>query len=436
MAGLRVVLAGVHGHGWWHLRNLRRLEAEQRTRLVGVCDLTPASAELLHGFSAPFQSASLAEVLERTRPDVVIIATPIHTHAELASIAARAGVHLLLEKPPAPTLAAYQQIVDGVAAAGIACQVGFQSLGSEVVLEAGRLIRSGELGAVHGISAAGCWQRDSAYYDRADWAGRRTLNGKDVVDGVLTNPLAHALATALRVDGSESDDLAGPVELELWHGYDIDSDDTACLRLVTGRGTTVTVAATLCAARPGLPYLVIHGERGRAVLWYTRDVLDRQPAGARGLPVLDESRIPPNRALESREHDGQAFEGRMDLLENLADHLASAGSGTARVPLLVPLSATRAFMQVVEAVRLAPAPRPIPASFVQVTPVELAGGRNAERRTVPGVEELITASADRLALFSELGEPWRAGVLNDRSGDHARLHASRTTVEAPPAVTG
>jgi predicted dehydrogenase len=388
---VRVVLAGVHGHGWWHLRNLRRLQGLGRVRLVGLCDLVPATPDQLTGFDDVLQSPSLAELLERTRAEVLVIATPIHTHAELSLIAARAGVHVLLEKPPAPTLAAYRSIVAGVAEAGVVCQVGFQSLGSGAVARAARLVRYGDLGPVHGISAAGAWSRDSTYFDRARWAGRRTLDGLDVVDGALTNPFAHALATALRVDGTAGDEIdLAAVDLELWHAYDIDSDDTACMRLTTGRGTTISVAVTLCAAEPSDPYLVIHGARGRAVLWYTRDRLEIRPGASAG-------GAEPAAAAENGT-DPSVGDARVDLLENLVSHLARP-----EVPLLVPLSATRAFMHLVEAVRLAPAPRPIPARFVQRTAVEPAG---AERRTVPGVEKLVAASAERLALFSELGVGW------------------------------
>ena len=44
-----------------------------------------------------------------------------------------------------------------------------------------------------------------------------------------------------------------------------------------------------------------------------------------------------------------------------------------------------------------------PERFQQVTPLPEAG---AERRTLPGVEQLVADSADRLALFSELGVDW------------------------------
>jgi predicted dehydrogenase len=143
MDEVRVVLAGVHGHGQWHLRNLRRLQSERRARLVGICDLTPAPGELLHGFDNPVQSPSLAQVLAQTQPDIVVIATPIHTHAELTLLAARAGVHVLLEKPPAPTLEAYRRMVAGVRSSGVSCQVGFQSLGSRAVIRAEQLVRRG-----------------------------------------------------------------------------------------------------------------------------------------------------------------------------------------------------------------------------------------------------------------------------------------------------
>jgi predicted dehydrogenase len=408
MAEITVVLAGVHGHGWWHLRNLRRLQDLGRVRLVGVCDLVPAAPELLEGFGALVQSPSLTELLDRTTPDIVVIATPIHTHAELALVAARAGVHILLEKPPAPTLAAYRRIVDGVSAAGVACQVGFQSLGSGAVARAAELVRSGEIGAVRGISAAGAWHRDSTYYDRARWAGHRTLDGVDVVDGALTNPFAHALATALQVDGSASDDLGSKVELELWHAYDIDSDDTSCLRLVTSRGTTITVAVTLCAPDRTEPYLVLHGERGRAVLWYTRDVLEIEHTA-----TLE-------RTVNSSSEDAvdAVADERVDLLENLVAHLIDRN-----VPLLVPLSATLAFMHAVEAVRLAPAPRPIPKRFLEISPVPNAVA-GAESRIVPGVVKLVAASADRLALFSELGVDWALPVGSALPVDSAQLVGS------------
>jgi predicted dehydrogenase len=220
--------------------------------------------------------------------------------------------------------------------------------------------------------------RDTSYYARARWAGRRRLDGVPVVDGVLTNPFAHALATALRLDGSDREPPAR-IELELFRANDIEADDTSCVRLRTARGTTVVVAATLAGETSGDPFVTVHGTRGRVVLAYKRDEVRLERPG----------RAPEVRRL-----------GSVGLLENLVAHVRDPG-----VPLLVPLPATTAFMHVVEAVRTAPDPVPIPADAVRE---EAAGAWR--RRSVPGVDDAVAACAERLALFSELGLPWASGA--------------------------
>ena len=367
-----IVLAGARGHGRWHLDNISRLQAKGTVRLAGICELTPLGEdEIPDGLGAPEQSADLGALLDSTGARAAIVCTPIPTHTDLALTAAERGVHLLLEKPPAPSYAEYRRMADGIAGAGVACQIGFQSLGSHAVPAIRRLLAEGAIGEVTGVGGAGAWARDEAYYRRAPWAGRRRLNGADVVDGVLTNPLAHAVATSLALLGAtRAEDVTG-IETELLRANDIESDDTSCVRVRTTHGP-VMVAATLCAEQPGEPYVLVHGSRGRITFWYKQDrvLLQRSGHGPR-----------------------ETSYGRTDLLENLADHLTD---GTL---LLVAPAETGAFMKVVEAVRTAPDPLPLPRSAWHRLP-------GADRRVVTGVDGLVAASADTLALYSELGAPW------------------------------
>ncbi|GAA2727268.1 Gfo/Idh/MocA family oxidoreductase [Streptomyces nogalater] len=367
-----VVLAGARGHGRWHLDNIRRLQDRGVVRLAGICELTPLTgAEIPDGLGTPEQSADLGALLDATGARIAVICTPIPTHTELALTAAARGVHLLLEKPPAPSYAEFRRMADGVAEAEVACQIGFQSLGSHAVPAIRRLIAEGAIGRVRGVGAAGVWARDEAYYRRAPWAGRRRLNGADVVDGVLTNPLAHAVATGLALLGTtRAEDVTG-IETELLRANAIESDDTSCVRVRTPRGP-VTVAATLCAEHPGEPYVLVHGDAGRITFWYKQDRVLLQRCG---------------HGPEETEY------GRTDLLENLAGHLEH-GTG-----LLVPPDDTGAFMRVVEAIRTAPDPAPLPESAWRLLPEE-------RRRVVPGVDGLVAAAADTLALYSELGAWW------------------------------
>ncbi|WCH90739.1 Gfo/Idh/MocA family oxidoreductase [Streptomyces moderatus] len=368
-----IVLAGARGHGRWHLDNIRRLQDKGIVRLAGICELTPLSDdELPEGLGAPEQSADFGALLDSTGARVAVICTPIPTHADLALTAARKGVHLLLEKPPAPSYAEYRRMAEGIAETGVACQIGFQSLGSHAVPAIRTMMAEGAIGDISGIGGAGAWARPESYYRRAPWAGRRRLNGVDVVDGALTNPLAHAVATALALNGTvRADDVTG-VETELLRANDIESDDTSCVRVGTVQDRPVVVAATLCAEDPDEPYVVVHGDRGRITFWYKQDRVLLQRAG---------------RGPEESEY------GRTDLLENLVEHLID---GT---DLLVTPEITGAFMKVVEAIRLAPDPARLPAGAWQLLPDE-------QRRVVPGIDGLVAAAADTLALYSELGAPW------------------------------
>lgn len=389
---LPVVLAGARGHGARHLENIRRLQHAGLVRLVGVCELRPLTGEELTGFGAVEQSADFAGLLDSTGAAVAVICTPIPTHTGLALTAAARGVHVLLEKPPAPSYAEFRRMADGAAAAGTVVQIGFQSLGSHALPAIRRLIAEGAVGDVTGVGGAGAWVRDAAYFRRAPWAGRRRLAGTDVVDGVLTNPLAHAVSTALALaDATEAEDVTA-VETELFRAHAIESDDTSCVRVSTASGRRVTVAATLCAHTAGEPYVVVHGTRGRITFWYRQDRVEVRGAGAvPGRQRRDSDADSDSDAASG----GTTLHGRTDLLENLVAHLAG------RAPLLVPPAATGAFMRVVEAVRTAPDPVELPERAWAAAPDDRAG-----RRVVHGVDGLVVLAADTLRLYSELGADW------------------------------
>ncbi|MGQ4357425.1 Gfo/Idh/MocA family protein [Streptomyces drozdowiczii] len=373
-----IVLAGARGHGRWHLANIRRLQYQGLVRLAGICELTPLDAGELAAFAdePPEQSADFGALLDSTGARAAVVCTPIQTHTALALTAAGRGVHLLLEKPPAATRADFDRILAGVREAGTACQVGFQSFGSHAVPAIRELVATGAIGTVQGYAAAGAWVRDDAYYRRAPWAGRRRIGDTDVVDGVLTNPLAHAVATALALAGTTTARDIASIDTELFRAHDIEADDTSCVRVTPASGPPVTAAVTLCAEQAGEPYVIVHGDRGRITFWYKQDRVLVQRAGHGPLETVL---------------------GRTDLLENLVAHL------TQGVPLLVPPEHTGAFMEVVEAVRTAPEPRPLPSDAWHTAHVP---GTGATRRVVRGIDALVASGAETLALFSELGAPW------------------------------
>lgn len=368
----RIALVGVHGFGTHHLRNLDRLEAAGALKLVAVADPNPPEAGRLGDDVAVFNT--LDDLLAAgTTPDVVIIATPIQTHAPLGLAALAAGADVYLEKPTAASMAQFHELRDAAAAAGGAVQVGFQSLGSLALPALAAVISDGGLGTIRGYSATGTWLRDKAYYQRSRWAGKRTINGVDVVDGVTTNPLAHSIATALRIAGILSADAIDAVETDLYRAHDIEGDDTSTVRITPKEGPAVVSALTVCAPEQTDPFVTVHGTAGTAVFHYTEDILEITTA------------------------DGTTSEtfARTDLLENLLAHRAD---GTA---LLSSLENSGAFMSVLEAVRTAEDPHQIAPEHI-----EWVGEGAAAHPVVADIASWIERATAAQATFSELGAPW------------------------------
>jgi predicted dehydrogenase len=367
----RVAVVGVHGHGASHVRRARQLSAAARCQLTALVDPRPPTPDQLDPGIDVYPD--LQSLLAAEPVDVVVICTPIHTHAPLAELALRAGAEVLLEKPPVASSLEFEQLSAVVEQTGRSCQIGFQAHGSRAVLALASIVAKGNLGEIRGIGTTGLWVRNQAYWQRARWAGRRMLDGVAVVDGAVTNPFAHSVAAALLIDGSGRADQVESVETELYHANPIEADDTSTVRIRTTRGTTILAAFTLCAAENSLPEVTVHGSAGRAVLRYTTDELE----------------------LTSADGTTTTQYGRDDLLENLLDHRLHG------VPLLAPLETTGAFTRVLDAIRSAPAPAEIAAGAVR-----WEGDGEERHPVVPGIEKWIEQAAERQSLFSELGVPW------------------------------
>lgn len=121
---------------------------------VTVFDPVRAAAEALaarighHGDGrlAVRVAGSLAELLELA--DAVVVATPSSTHAELVGRAAAAGLPVFCEKPIALDLDSVDAVLEGVAAAGVELQVGFQRRFDPGYLAVREAIAGGSLGRV------------------------------------------------------------------------------------------------------------------------------------------------------------------------------------------------------------------------------------------------------------------------------------------------
>ncbi|PPA68958.1 Gfo/Idh/MocA family protein [Jeotgalibacillus proteolyticus] len=93
------------------------------------------------------------KVVERDDIDLVDIGTPTNTHKEIAIAAARAGKHVLCEKPLALSLADANEMLREVKKAGVKHMVGFTYRRVPAIALAKRLIDEGRIGAIHHVRA-------------------------------------------------------------------------------------------------------------------------------------------------------------------------------------------------------------------------------------------------------------------------------------------
>ncbi|WP_278236399.1 Gfo/Idh/MocA family oxidoreductase [Isoptericola sp. AK164] len=379
MSSPRLAVVGIHGHGTNHVRTALELTRAGRAELCAVVDpREPDPDHPAHGAGTPWYP-TLGDLLsadDAVRPDVVVLCTPIPTHLPLARAAMEAGMDVLLEKPTTASLAELTELVAVTERTGRSCQVGFQTFGSHALPAVSELVARGEIGDVVGFGAVGTWVRDAAYWARAPWAGRRRLDGRDVVDGVVTNPLAHAVATALRIGGvTRAEDVAW-VDTDLYRANPIEADDTSSVRVTAADGTRYGFGLTLCAAERTRARVLVLGTAGEIELFYESDRL-----------VLRSDRLTLDKTY-----------GRTSLLEDLLEVRADDDP---QRRLLCDVRDTGAFMRVLEAVRTGPDPRPMPDELVT-----WVGEGDARHPVVSDVADWCEQVARRQQTFSELGAPW------------------------------
>lgn len=119
---------GIVGTGWVSGEHIRAFEANPHTEVRGIVSRDKARAAAKakeHGLTGCRAHDRLESLLEDPAIRIVSICTPHHLHAAQSAAAARAGKHLMLEKPVALDLAGLREVQSAVRAAKVKTVVSF-----------------------------------------------------------------------------------------------------------------------------------------------------------------------------------------------------------------------------------------------------------------------------------------------------------------------
>jgi predicted dehydrogenase len=142
-----VTTVGVVGLGYWGPNLARNFDRLPDAELTWLCD---ASEEALARWDPAFPSARTTadfdDLLTDDTLDAVVIATPVPTHADLATRVLAAGKHCFVEKPLARSEQEAEGVVEAARSAGRVLMVGHLLEYHPGVDRLAELVRSGELG--------------------------------------------------------------------------------------------------------------------------------------------------------------------------------------------------------------------------------------------------------------------------------------------------
>jgi len=145
-----VGLIGANWMGSYHsigLNNVRQAYTDVEPVFEIVADVNEQAAQqAARRFGYKKVTTDWKEVIENDQVDLVIIATPNFTHAEIAIAAAKAGKHILCEKPMANKLDDGKAMADAVSEAGVKSLVDFIYTKCPANILARDLMKSGKLG--------------------------------------------------------------------------------------------------------------------------------------------------------------------------------------------------------------------------------------------------------------------------------------------------
>lgn len=244
VAPVKKVGFGIIGAGMIAELHAKSLQSLDNAELIGFFDTVPAAAQSRAKQFGCKAYTSFEEFLADPAIEAVTIATPSGAHAATAIPAARAGKHILCEKPLEVTLDKVDSIIAACDENHVLLSPVFQSRFSKPVQLVREAALAGRFGRMVLASAQMRWFRNAAYYSRSNWRGTWKMDG----GGALMNQAIHMIDLLLYINGAPAEVSA--VAGTLTHSIEVEDNLCATVRWRNGSFGTIEVS-TSCA--PGFP---------------------------------------------------------------------------------------------------------------------------------------------------------------------------------------
>jgi len=253
---IRYGIAGCGMISGTHARAIRHTDAGQ---LVSVFSRNREKAEQFGREHEAEAFTDYESFLANPELDVVVICTPTGSHLNYGKPAARAGKHVVVEKPIEINTKRGQELLDVCRANGVKITVIYQNRFIDDVAVMKKAVDDGVLGRLVMVTASVKWFRDDAYYRDAPWRGTHQLDG----GGAVINQAVHTVDLLQWIAGDIHEISAFKATLT-HEGIEGEDNAVACFRL--SDGALGVFQASTSIRPPQNRKIELHGTLGTALL--------------------------------------------------------------------------------------------------------------------------------------------------------------------------
>ena len=208
-------------------RTLPGMMSARNSEPYAVMDANFAVAERVkEKYGAKYAFSKYEDVLELPEIDAVYIASPVFCHKEQAIAAAKAGKHILLEKPIGLDLAETEEVIAACKAAGVKLGVGFMMRYHAYHQAMKQVIADGRIGDIVSMRAQfTCWYPE---IENA-WRQNKALSG----GGALVDLGVHCIDLLQYISGLNAVECVGFTASQTF-SYSVDDSASVILKMENG----------------------------------------------------------------------------------------------------------------------------------------------------------------------------------------------------------
>ena len=211
--------------------------------IAAVCDILPEAMENLLAKHGLEQDSSIArytdyiKMLDEVKPTLVSIATESGIHGQIALACIDRGIHVIIEKPMAMSMAEADEIIRRSREKHVKVAACHQNRFNVAVQKTRAALEAGRFGRLSHGSVHVRWNRNRGYYTQAPWRGTWAQDG-----GCLMNQCIHGVDLLRWMLGDEVEEVYG-VTRQQFHDY-LEAEDVGMAVLKFKNGAIGTIEGT------------------------------------------------------------------------------------------------------------------------------------------------------------------------------------------------